>query len=426
MPELNQSINTTTIVRVTTPSLNVRMGPSTSYSVVKTVPLNSRWYVLDTSNGWYKIADNQWISAAYTVFSSPIKTVQVTASSLNVRTSPSTSSPIIRSLPLNSTVDVLETTSNNWYKINNYEYISSSYTKDVDPPAVQNAIVTTSSLNVRTGPSTSSPIVRVLSQNSIINVYEESNNWYRIGYNQWVSKAYTSPTTVNCSSYNNNLTSWFSVPKGQGVIPDADTEINKLNGYYVFNTNEKVIYLTFDCGYEAGYTNSILDTLKSKNVKVVFFATGYYIDSSPDIVRRMVNEGHIVANHTVTHPTLPNLANNPAAFNAEILGVENKYKAVTGLDMVKMLRPPSGYYSMRSLCLTQQLSYSSVFWSFGYRDWDTSNQPSPSSAFEKITTSTHPGAIFLLHAVSSTNASILGRVIDSIRGQGYSLEQLHL
>ena len=123
MPELNQSINTTTIVRVTTPSLNVRMGPSTSYSVVKTVPLNSRWYVLDTSNGWYKIADNQWISAAYTVFSSPIKTVQVTASSLNVRTSPSTSSPIIRSLPLNSTVDVLETTSNNWYKINNYEYL---------------------------------------------------------------------------------------------------------------------------------------------------------------------------------------------------------------------------------------------------------------------------------------------------------------
>ena len=199
-----------------------------------------------------------------------------------------------------------------------------------------------------------------------------------------------------------------------------------MNGYYVFNTNKKVIYLTFDNGYEAGYTNSILDTLKSKNVKVVFFVSGSYIDNNPNIIKRMVNEGHIVANHTVTHPTLPNLANNPAAFNAEILGVEKKYKDVTGLDMVKMLRPPSGYYSMRSLCLTQQLSYSSVFWSFGYKDWDTNNQPSPSDAFKKITTSTHPGAIFLLHAVSSTNTSILGNVIDAIRDQGYTFEQLHL
>lgn len=99
-----------------------------------------------------------------------------------------------------------------------------------------------------------------------------------------------------------------------------------MNGYYVFNTNKKVIYLTFDNGYEAGYTNSILDTLKSKNVKVVFFVSGSYIDNNPNIIKRMVNEGHIVANHTVTHPTLPNLANNPAAFNAEILGVEKNIK----------------------------------------------------------------------------------------------------
>lgn len=292
--------------------------------------------------------------------------------------------------------------------------------------ATSTAKVTASTLNVRTGPSTSFPIVRTLPIDSIINIYEESNNWYRVGYNQWVSKSYTSPTIINCSSYNNNLTSWYYIYKGQGVIPDADTSIMKLNGYYVFNTNKKVIYLTFDNGYEAGYTNSILDTLKSKNVKVVFFVTGFYIDKNPNIIKRMVNEGHIVANHTITHPALPNLANNPTAFNSEILNVEKKYKDVTGLDMVKMLRPPSGYYSMRSLCLTQQLSYSSVFWSFGYRDWDTSNQPSTSDAFKKITTSTHPGAIFLLHAVSSTSSSILGNVIDAIRAQGYTFEQLHL
>ena len=426
MLDLNLSIKATTIVRVTASSLNVRTGPSTSYAVVKSIPYNSKWYVLETSNGWYKIANKQWISSAYTALSSPVKTVQITASSLNVRTAPSTSYPVVRSLPLNSIVDVLETTSNNWYKINNYEYISAYYTKDAKEPTLKNAIVTASSLNVRTGSSTSYTVVRSLPKNSIINIYEESNNWYNVGYNQWVSKTYTSPTTVNCSSYNNNLTSWFFIYKGQDVIPEANTEINKLNGYYVFNTNKKVIYLTFDSGYEAGYTNSILNTLKSKNVKVVFFVSGSYIDSNPNIVKRMVNEGHIVANHTVTHPDLPYLATNPSAFKAEILGVENKYKAVTGLEMIKMLRPPSGYYSMRSLCLTQQLSYSSVFWSFGYRDWDTNDQPSPSYAFEKITTSTHPGAIFLLHAVSSTNASILGNVIDTIRGQGYTFEQLHL
>ena len=319
MNDLNLSTEATTIVRVTASSLNVRTGPSTSYPIVKTIPYNSKWYVLQISNRWYKIANNQWISSAYTALSSTIKTVQVTASSLNVRTGPSSSFPIVRSLPINS----------------------------------------------------------------IINIYEESNNWYKVGYDQWVSKSYTSPTTVNCSSYNNNLTSWYFIYKGQGIIPDADTSINKLNGYYIFNTNKKVI-------------------------------------------KRMVNEGHIVANHTVTHPALPDLANNPAAFNAEILNVEKKYKDVTGLDMVKMLRPPSGYYSMRSLCLTQQLSYSSVFWSFGYKDWDTNDQPSPSDAFNKITTSTHPGAIFLLHAVSSTNTSILGNVIDTIRAQGYTFEQLHL
>lgn len=426
MIDLNSSIKTTPVVRVTASSLNVRTGPSASSPVVKTIPSNSRWYVLQTSNNWYRIANNQWISSTYTASSSPIKTVQVTASSLNVRTGPSTSSPVVYSLSLNIVVDVLETTSNNWHKINNYEYIFAPYTKDVTQPGVKNAIVTASSLNVRTGPSTSSPIVRSLPTNSIINIYQEINGWYRIGYNQWVSKSYTSPTTVNCSSYNNNLTSWYFIYKGQGIIPNANTEINKLNGYYVFNTNKKVIYLTFDNGYEAGYTNSILDTLRSKNVKAVFFVSGSYIDNNPTIIKRMVNEGHIVANHTVTHPALPDLANNPAAFNSEILGVENKYKAVTGRNMVKMLRPPSGYYSMKSLCLTQQLSYASVFWSFGYKDWDPDDQPSIDYAFEKITTATHPGAIFLLHAVSSTNSSILGNVIDAIRKQGYSFEQLHL
>lgn len=191
MNDLNLSTEVTTIVRVTASTLNVRTGPSTSYPIVTTIPYDSRWYVLQTSNVWYRIANNQWISSTYTALSSPIKTVQVTASSLNVRTGPSTSFPIVRSLPLNSIVDVLEITSNNWYKINNYEYISSYYTKDVAQPSLKNAIVTASSLNVRTGPSTSYSIVRALPINSIINIYEESNNWYRIGYNQWVSKSYT-------------------------------------------------------------------------------------------------------------------------------------------------------------------------------------------------------------------------------------------
>nr|WP_010075867.1 polysaccharide deacetylase family protein [Clostridium cellulovorans] len=286
-------------------------------------------------------------------------------------------------------------------------------------------VIETSS-NIFIGPSNSLDIVRTLPQDSIINIFQESNGWYKLGNNQWIFKKSTIPTSLDCSIYDNTTLSWYYIPAPQNVIPAANTEISKFNGYYIFNSNSKVIYLTFDLGYEAGYTNTILDTLKNKEVKAVFFVTGNYIDNNPTLIKRMVNEGHIVANHTVNHPTLPDLADTPALFNAEILGVENKYKSVTGKDILKMLRPPSGYYSYKTLCLLEQLKYSTVFWSFAYNDWDTNNQPDPVFALNKIISSVHPGAIYLLHGVSSTNTSILATVIDRMRALGYSLQQLLL
>ena len=178
--------------------------------------------------------------------------------------------------------------------------------------------------------------------------------------------------------------------------------------------------MTFDEGYENGYTNKILDVLKEKNVKAIFFVTAHYITYSPDTVKRMVAEGHVVGNHINHHYSMPSVTYSKKVFNSEITDTENKFKELTKEDMPKFFRPPMGKYSINSLKKTNDLGYKSIFWSFAYADWDTQNVAEPAAALQKVTESTHPGAIFLLHAVSPTNAEILGQAIDSIRSQGYT------
>lgn len=177
------------------------------------------------------------------------------------------------------------------------------------------------------------------------------------------------------------------------------------------------IYLTFDEGYENGYTAGILDTLKEKNVQAVFFVTQPYVESEPELVQRMIDEGHIVGNHSVTHPSFPEISFEEC--QQEIIGLHNYMKENFGYEM-SLFRFPMGEFSEADLKVVQDLGYRSVFWSFAYRDWLVDDQPDPQEAITTIESKCHPGAIYLLHAVSQTNAQILGQVIDDLRRQGYT------
>lgn len=177
------------------------------------------------------------------------------------------------------------------------------------------------------------------------------------------------------------------------------------------------IYLTFDEGYENGYTDDILDVLKEKQTPAVFFVTQPYVEAEPELVQRMIDEGHIVGNHSVNHLSMPTISMEDC--RAEVMGLHEYVKENFGYEM-SLFRFPMGEFSEADLSLLQQLGYRSVFWSFAYRDWLVDEQPDPQQAIETIESKCHPGAIYLLHAVSQTNAQVLGQVIDDLRAQGYT------
>lgn len=181
--------------------------------------------------------------------------------------------------------------------------------------------------------------------------------------------------------------------------------------------DSKQICLTFDEGYENGYTGAILDTLKEKKVQAIFFVTYDFASQNPDLIKRMISEGHIVGNHTYRHYTMDEVTEEAAT--EEIVYLHQYIQKNYNYQM-KYFRFPKGEFSEATLALAKSLGYKSVFWSFAYEDWDTENVMNPQDALKKVTESTHPGAIYLLHAVSSTNAEILGDAIDNIRQQGYT------
>lgn len=181
--------------------------------------------------------------------------------------------------------------------------------------------------------------------------------------------------------------------------------------------DDKKICLTFDEGYENGYTPQILDTLKEKNVKAIFFVTYDFASQNPDLVKRMIDEGHIVGNHSYRHYSMDEVSDDVAKEEVTYL---HKYIKDKFNYTMSYFRFPKGEFSERSLQIVKDLNYKSVFWSFAYADWDPDNQTEENQAFTHICESTHPGAILLLHAVSKTNADILGKVIDDIKKQGYA------
>lgn len=200
-------------------------------------------------------------------------------------------------------------------------------------------------------------------------------------------------------------------------------ELAKYDAFYAEQTEEKHIYLTFDVGYENGNTASILDTLKKHNVSATFFVVGTYIESDPELVKRMAEEGHIVGNHTWHHPDMSQIAALDT-FKKELVDVEDAYREVTGEEMTKFYRPPQGKYSESNLQMAQELGYKTFFWSLAYVDWYDDNQPSREEAFEKLLGRIHPGAIVLLHSTSDTNALILDELIQKWEEMGYTIRSL--
>ncbi|MBQ7740416.1 MAG: polysaccharide deacetylase family protein [Eubacterium sp.] len=188
-----------------------------------------------------------------------------------------------------------------------------------------------------------------------------------------------------------------------------------LGGRWLLNDDKKLA-LTFDEGYENGYTPSILDTLKAKKVKAIFFVTYDFAKDNPQLIKRMIDEGHTVGNHSYHHYSMDEL--DTATAKEEISFLHRYIKDEYNYTM-SYFRFPKGEFSEKSLGIANELGYTSVFWSFAYADWDAGSQLNPDEAFNRICNSTHPGEIMLLHAVSKTNADILERVIDNIRQQGY-------
>lgn len=219
----------------------------------------------------------------------------------------------------------------------------------------------------------------------------------------------------------NTPVTWGPGINSQGERPTAPEALQKEwgeSGAIFLGAQTPKIYLTFDEGYEVGYTAAILDTLKEKGVHAVFFVTLPYVKSQPDLIQRMIAEGHIVGNHSTTHPVggLPTM--NPMDCAKDILTLDQYMKENFGYTMT-LCRPPEGTFSPRTLAVLDALGYDSVFWSFAYKDWDTQAQPDPTEALQTITSREHEGAVYLLHAVSKTNTQVLGSVIDQMQQDGY-------
>ena len=206
-----------------------------------------------------------------------------------------------------------------------------------------------------------------------------------------------------------------SMNRPLGAI-QAQEQYGDMGGLFIGDSTNKQIWLTFDEGYENGCTAGILDTLKEKNVRAVFFVTYDYCKRNPELVKQMIAEGHTVGNHTWSHPSLPECS--PDELYSELSLLHEYVRDEFGYDMYVM-RPPKGEFSQRVLACAKELGYTTVLWSFAYPDWDVNNQPDPEQAFQKITGKSHNGAVYLLHAVSETNAAILGRVIDYWRDNGF-------
>lgn len=231
---------------------------------------------------------------------------------------------------------------------------------------------------------------------------------------------------ASSSNLSNKTNAWGFVRKKDNVQPEFASQYTKVlddyQGIYVGNSEEQNIYLTFDEGYENGYTDDILDTLKEKEVTAVFFVTMPYVKQNADLVQRMIDEGHIVGNHTVNHPSMPDVTDDEK-LKKEIMDLHDYVKENFNYEMT-FLRPPKGEYSERTVKIALDLGYRTVLWSSAYDDWDVNKQGRLDYARGMILNNLHNGCVMLLHAVSKDNTELLGEIIDEVRNRGYEFYSL--
>ena len=237
------------------------------------------------------------------------------------------------------------------------------------------------------------------------------------------------PRTISCALPDLTLSSegnWGLSFQEEGKTPVGNASIQELasmDAYYAQDTSEKVLYLTFDAGYENGNTPAILEALKKHHAPATFFVVGNFLSSNPELVKQMLTEGHTVGNHTWSHPNMSKISTREA-FSKELSQVEDLYREITGQEMAPYYRPPQGIYSQSNLQMAKDLGYETFFWSLAYVDWYQDNQPTKEQAFDKLLKRIHPGAIVLLHSTSSTNAQILDELLTRWEEMGYTFKPL--
>lgn len=235
----------------------------------------------------------------------------------------------------------------------------------------------------------------------------------------------TEEVVETSSTLSNEKIGWGIKRNDNHTQPDLGARnkelIDKYNGIAMGNSEKNYIYLTFDCGYEAGHTARILDSLKEKNVQATFFITAHYLNTAPELVQRMIDEGHIVGNHTVNHPSMPEISDEK--INTELMTLNQAMYEKFGYEM-KYMRPPKGEFSERTLAITESLGFRTVMWSFAYVDWDEQAQPDKQDAMNKIISNLHNGEVMLLHATSKTNSEIMSEMIDGVRNEGFEFRSL--
>lgn len=233
-------------------------------------------------------------------------------------------------------------------------------------------------------------------------------------------------TAVSTFSVAEQAENWGLGFGAEGTQPTGNAtadELKQYDAYYVGKQEEKVIYLTFDCGYENGNTGFILDALKKHNAPATFFVVGHFLESAPDVAKRMVAEGHTVGNHTYHHPDMSSIS-DMTSFQKEMDDVAALFKETTGQEMARYYRPPQGKYSTENLKMAKELGYQTFFWSLAYVDWNVDEQPTKEQAFDKLLTRIHPGAIVLLHSTSKTNGEILDELLTKWEEMGYTFRAL--
>jgi len=233
------------------------------------------------------------------------------------------------------------------------------------------------------------------------------------------------PLAATNSQLPNNKYGWGLMRNNKHLQPEMPVSISNMlsryGAYWIGDPAEKVIYLTFDNGYENGYTTKILDALKANDVKAAFFVTGHYLEDQPELVKRMVNEGHLVCNHTDSHPSLPDVSDEQII--KELQTVEHEYEKITGKKEMKYLRPPKGEYSERTLAMTKELGYHNIFWSLALADW-VPLPGGPEEAYRSVMDNLHNGAVILLHAVSKDDTEVMDRILKDAKAQGYTFKTL--